>query len=316
MALVATALVFFSACDGRGISLAESADETHGASTGLPDFGESGDGLDTDGTDDGEVPMPPDRNCEDGERECPDGTCVPGGAFIPNPDACCDYGEICEGFVCDPGKQNCPEDEKCTAYVTTPGYCCVDSNKCVPVIGDKQLGEGCTRSEDNDDCTEGLFCMGQTSGDTGPGTCMAFCDINGDTPCQNEWADLPQSDCIPFNDGVMPLCETPCHPLLQDCPNSQACYPAVDTFVCAYPDFEAMPEGRPCWNDYSCMPGLACVDGEFLSDCDSERCCTRYCDCQSGDDECEDPGEGCTCYYDEGQAPEGYDDLGVCIMPG
>ena len=57
----------------------------------------------------------------------------------------------CQGFLgchdfgsggCNPGLQDCPEGEKCTAYVTTPGYCCVDANKCVPIIGDGQLGVG------------------------------------------------------------------------------------------------------------------------------------------------------------------------------
>ena len=79
--------------------------------------------------------------------------------------------------TCDPAQQDCPDGEKCTGYVVEAGACCVDANKCVPVIGENQLGDPCERGADNDDCAVGLFCMTKTSGDTvaPTNTCSEIC---------------------------------------------------------------------------------------------------------------------------------------------
>ena len=62
-----------------------------------------------------------------------------GGFFPDMPD---------QGTGCLPGvADDCPDGEKCSAYVMEPGYCCVDTNACVPIIGDKQYGCGSGRAK-------------------------------------------------------------------------------------------------------------------------------------------------------------------------
>ena len=215
--------------------------------------------------------------------------------------------------TCDPGAQDCPDGEKCTAYVMTPGYCCVDANKCVPIIGDKQLGDPCTRGLDNDDCDKGLFCMTKTSGDQGEGVCLAMCDaINQD--CAED--GLPDADCIAFNDGALPLCQDSCDPVIQDCTPPLGCYGVGNQgFVCAQPGFDPGlgNDGDECYTVQSCKPGLGCTASEVLDGCGASRCCTPYCDLNEPDP-CTAP-ESCVPYYDAGTAPPGYDHVGLCAIP-
>lgn len=215
--------------------------------------------------------------------------------------------------TCDPGLQDCPEGEKCTGYVVQPGYCCVDANKCVPVTGDKQLGDPCIRTEDNDDCDAGLFCMTVTSGSTGDGVCLAFCDV-ATQDCGED--GLPDATCIAFNDGTLPLCQDSCDPITQDCAGSLGCYGVGNQgFVCSVPGFEdgAGNDGDECFTIQSCKPGLGCTNADVLSDCAAARCCSPYCDL-SDPDPCVQPEE-CVPYYEQGTAPPGYENVGICAVP-
>lgn len=244
-----------------------------------------------DGEDDGE---------DDGEASSDDGT------FVSLPDG----GAV---NTCDPAEQDCPDGEKCTGYVVEQGACCVDANKCVPVIGNQQLNDPCERSEDNDDCDVGLFCMTKTSGSTGAGVCRAFCHV-GDQDCAED--GLPDATCFSFNDGTLPLCQEACDPILQDCADNLGCY-GVGTqgFVCSVPGFDdgLGADGDMCYTIQSCQPGLGCTAGEALSDCNASRCCSPYCDLDAPDP-CAAP-EVCTPYYEEGAAPPNYAHVGVCAIP-
>ena len=215
--------------------------------------------------------------------------------------------------TCDPAAQDCPEGEKCTGYVAAAGACCVDANKCVPVIGNGQLGDPCLRTSDNDDCAEGLFCMTKSSGSTGEGICLAFCDAT----TQDCGADgLPDAQCIAFNDGTLPLCQDDCDPVAQDCAPNLGCYGVgAQGFVCAIPGFEDGQgnDGDTCYTVQSCKPGLGCTAAEVLDGCNAARCCTPYCDL-SEPDPCTAP-EQCTAYYDAGTAPPGYENVGLCAIP-
>jgi hypothetical protein len=236
---------------------------------------------------------------------------------------------VCEDLpppACDPGLQDCPEGQKCTAYLMTPGYCCVDANKCVPIIGDKQHDEQCTRGEDNDDCAEGLFCYpGTTSGDTGPGVCMSFCDIHDASSCDgiNEWCG-ETSDCIAYNDGIMPLCnERVCDPEAQDCTTPLVCmYDSNDPlyFKCRLPPQPGTltKEGEDCAYVGHCEPGLTCAGATVLEGCDAEACCTSFCDLDEGganNPKCTATGEECVAYFQQGQVPACYEQLGICALP-
>lgn len=215
--------------------------------------------------------------------------------------------------TCDPGLQDCPEGEKCTGYVVEPGYCCVDANKCVDVIGNQQLGDPCVRGEDNDDCDTGLFCMTVTSGSQGDGVCLAFCDVVTQD-CSED--GLPDATCIAFNDGTLPLCQDSCDPITQDCDGELGCYGVgAQGFVCSVPGFEEGQgnDGDECFTIQSCKPGLGCTASEVLSDCSGSRCCSPYCDL-SEPDPCTQP-EACTPYYEEGTAPPGSENVGICAVP-
>ena len=217
---------------------------------------------------------------------------------------------------CDPGVQDCPEGEKCTAYVMTPGYCCVDANKCVPVIGDKQLGEVCERGVDNDDCAKGLFCMAKTSGDTGEGVCIAFCDINNPSSCAE--AGLPNAKCIVYSDAVLPHCQDDCDPLAQDCTPPMGCYAVGNQgFVCTLPghDEDKGNDNDQCYTIQSCKPGLICANGDGQQSCNSDACCTPYCDASGDGSECIEELEECVPYYEEGMAPPGFENVGLCYIP-
>jgi hypothetical protein len=228
-----------------------------------------------------------------------------------------DDGDGCGNFICveagtpscDPGVQDCPEGEKCSSYVMTPGYCCVDANKCVPVIGDRQLGDYCERGVENDDCAVGLFCMTKTSGDTGAGVCQAFCDINDPASCANK--GFNGSHCIAFGDGVLPLCQDDCDPLAQDCYEG-VCYMLGEyTFGCLPPPQQPALTGEACDGALDCQPGLHCLSAESLAVCPGDYCCTPFCDCQDPDETaCESPMESCTCleYWQN-------ENVGICALP-
>jgi hypothetical protein len=217
---------------------------------------------------------------------------------------------------CVPGKaDDCPDMEKCSAYVMEPGACCVDTNICVPIIGDKQFGDDCTRTEMNDDCDNTLFCMSwPSSGSTGDGTCLQFCEVADPAYCAN--AGLPSAQCISFNDGVLPLCEDTCDPLLQDCDGSWGCYAVGGQgFTCTLPGHAAGEggDGSDCYTVQSCMPGLLCADGTIQSGCQSDACCTNFC--EVGVDNCSDPMEECVAYFEPGMELPGYETVGLCAIP-
>jgi len=227
-----------------------------------------------------------------------------GGAFIEEPDSS-------PNGHCEPTLQDCPNpDEKCTSYVTETGYCCVDANKCVPIIGDVGFGEPCTRGPDNDDCQKGLFCMTETSGSTGPGTCLAYCRYEGgDFTCEYG------GECWVTGEGTFTICSQQCDPLAQDCNPGDGCYfvPVWEIPICArtdHPPGEGT-DGDPCAAIQACEPGLLCLDGSLQSWCAADRCCTPACEV-GNDATCTDPMESCVRVYPEGGEPPWVENLGYC----
>jgi len=311
---VAVAIAALASCTDRAISTDDAGADTSDGAPNVPDGGgPDGGGSPDDGGDpnDGSTSTegPGDGGAtgtDDGWTTDDDWPTGDGGAFI--------YGEPDGGVVgqCDPGLQDCPNpDEKCTAYVSEPGYCCVDANKCVPIIGNKTFGEICERTEENDDCDKGFFCMAKTSGSTGQGVCLEFCVPNAPDQCQFGGA------CMPFNDGVLPICETECDPLLQDCPEEWGCYAAFDIFVCATPGHEDGEgfDGDECYAIQSCVPGFECVVGDATAGCTGEACCTPFCDVNGDASQCPEPTEECVPWFEPGQEPPGLDNVGTCQIP-
>ena len=210
---------------------------------------------------------------------------------------------------CDPKVQDCPEGQKCTAWANDGGTFW-NANRCVAITGEGVAGDPCLVEGSGvsgvDDCGLGHICM--YTNEENMGTCIAFCEG------MNEDCD-PGNVCAIYNDGVLPICLVSCDPLLQNCPEMQACIDTPNgTFIC-FTDAsgETGLAGDPCPAEHgenSCDPGMWC--GAGASGCDSVNCCTPYCDLT--DPVCTSPNE-CIGFFGDGNAPPGYEDVGVCIVP-
>ncbi len=227
--------------------------------------------------------------------------------FIVTPDG---GGAVSE---CDPKQQDCKAGEKCTAVSPKEG----DPwgvNKCVPTMGDSQVGDPCDIVDGKytglDNCDVGLICL-LTDDEGKGGACVEFCDTNDQCPKTG-------AQCVVYNDGALPICLVDCDPLIQDCPEGQACYnSAGDSFVCFKES--AMPgEGAPgdeCSYINQCQKGSFCANPAALSMCGAETgCCTPYCPVDGGNAPCND-GEDCVPFFVEGMAPPGFENVGVCAIP-
>ena len=305
--MAATALLFAPACGDKSDPAADTSSSSSDGTTGDTDSGTTtsatASASDTNNTSDSTSSTTgntTDTTTDSNSTTASGGTTTMG--FIDPPDG---------GVVgqCDPGLQDCMGmDEKCTGYVTMPGDCCVDANHCVPVTGNKQFGEECTRVDGDDDCAAGLFCMTKTSGSTGMGVCLEYCVVGDDSTCENG------GTCNGFNDGALPMCQEACDPLIQDCTPPQGCFAAFDGFVCANPNLdEGGGDGDPCYTIQSCQPGLVCVSADFLDGCNDTACCTPWCDLNEPDP-CTG-SESCEAWYAMGEAPPGHDDVGACTIP-
>jgi hypothetical protein len=105
------------------------------------------------------------------------------------------------------------------------------------------------------------------------------------------------------------------------CPEGQACHAINETFTCHWEDWgRPGVHGDPCSSHYDCGPGHTCIGADAHTECPGSGCCSTLCDHTdpTGDDACAavDRNQGCEPWYLEGMAPEGYEELGVCALPG
>jgi hypothetical protein len=214
---------------------------------------------------------------------------------------------------CDPFMQDCPEGEKCVPYAGWGGS--FDSSKCVPILGDQGTGEPCSYAgyqASTDDCDANNFCWDvmEIDGEL-IGFCSPFCLGSADVPeCP------PGSSCSISGNSTLSLCISQCDPLVQDCNDGYACYWANGNFSCVFTT-EDIPVGEPCGFINDCEEGFACLIAEVLPDCNGSACCSGFCNLQLGDAPCEAllPGTVCSSFFEEGMAPPGFGDVGVCILP-
>jgi hypothetical protein len=222
------------------------------------------------------------------------------------------------GCECDVFGQDCADGEKCAA-VFSQGGGSWDTTACVPVNGTGQPGDPCTSTSVTgglDDCALGSMCWGVD--DMGMGTCVAQCSGNAETPT---CAD-PKAECAIASAGALALCLLICSPLVQDCPEGDACYPVTDSFACA-PDAsgDTGVANDPCELINVCKPGLMCADAVFVgAGCPqgSTACCTPFCDL-SDPIACPNPDQSCVSFYDPMMIPAHPLDaakIGVCGVPG
>jgi len=232
-------------------------------------------------------------------------------------------GETC-GFLgchdmppvdtCDPFEQNCPDGQKCNAYI--PGS---DNDwyvyKCVEVSGNDEPGEACTAEGDPsgvDSCIKGATCWGADM--MSPGTCLAQCAGTSRSPIC-----APMSLCSISGDGGLSLCFPTCDPLAQDCDSGDACYPFHNGFTCI-PEMGADggEANDPCEYINGCKQGLMCADPPYVGKGCSEAptgCCTPFCKFPGG--ACPNPDQQCVQFFDPMQLPPGDPKLaiGFCGIP-
>jgi hypothetical protein len=213
---------------------------------------------------------------------------------------------------CDSFEQDCIEGEKCVPYASTGTYW--DGNMCVPVMGEQPAGEPCIYSgkvESTDDCDATSFCwdVQDVEGEL-VGTCRPICTGTEDSP------ECPEgSQCLLASDGVIFLCISTCDPILQDCEEGFACYWGNTAFNCLL-STQGIPTGEPCGFIDDCAGGNNCTSGELLPSCLGSACCSPFCPLGVGDQACEVlPGTTCAPFFEEGAAPPGYEDVGVCLVP-
>ena len=238
-----------------------------------------------------------------------DGTGDDFPGFLPAPDV--------PPEDCDIWGQNCPEGEKCTAWADDGGSAW-NANRCVPVA-DNPVGPGDTCTVEGigtsgiDNCDATSMCMPDIGANTG--TCIAFCTGSPDDPMCGG-AEI----CVISNWDALVLCYESCDPVAQDCRREGwACYPVDDGAVCAPEGENPGAHGTKCEMLATCNPGLVCVQAGAVAGCPDDPCCAAYCDTEEvgADEGCPgyDDGERCLPFYPEGEAPDGLEHVGICIIP-
>ncbi|MCR9163921.1 MAG: ribulose phosphate epimerase [Nannocystaceae bacterium] len=215
---------------------------------------------------------------------------------------------------CSVWLEDCPPGEKCMPYANDGGSAW-NATRCMPIAPDPAApGEPCTVEGSGvsgiDTCELHSMCWA-VDGRTLEGTCVGMC-IGG-------WqaATCPGVDqsCRISADGTLALCLPICDPLAQNCEPGEGCYPSDSDFVCA-PDSseEGGSEFEPCEFTNDCEPGLVCANADLSPTCPpgSAACCTPYC--SVSDPDCPSKTQ-CLPWFEEGEGPIGFQDVGICGVP-
>ena len=255
-----------------------------------------------------ETPPPVDPDDDGLETDGGSGGPAAPPGFIMNPDG----GGV--SHQCSLWDQDCPPGQKCNVWANDGGGAW-NATKCVPIVDDPgEPGDPCTVEGSAvsgiDTCEEGAMCWDVVV-ETNEGTCVSYCMGSENNPV------CADPDQICSGGREFALCLPLCCPLEQDCPREQdACIPVNDGFLCTYDasgDLGAFAD--PCEYVNDCDPGLACLDGERVPGCDHYGCCTSFCGVGSASCQLLDDAMDCIPWYDDGEAPHGFEDVGVCLLP-
>ncbi len=245
------------------------------------------------------------------------------GPELPPAETCGFACETC-GFACetagdfdpcDPFAQDCPDGEKCAPF-GEEWESFWHSNKCVPVTGDGQPGDACTAVGNGlsglDDCAKRAMCWDVDV--EGHGYCIELCSGTQEAAVCSD----PGTACTISAGGYINICIVSCDALLQDCPWDKLCVPSGEYFLCA-PDASG-DEGQvfdPCEFVNVCDKGLMCAPPNAASECDANAggCCLPFCALDDPGFVCPGVGQVCVALYDEGQAPEEFENIGSCTLP-
>ena len=265
----------------------------------------SGDGDgDPSGDGDGDPSGDGDGDVGDGDGDVGDGDGDGDGggfSFVPPED-------FFDADLCDPFLQDCPDGEKCVPYANGGGNW--NANKCVPILGDAEIGEPCMYDgavAGTDTCDGSSMCW--NTDDEQVGTCVAFCTGTLDNPMCD-----PGSSCTIQNNNSITLCLENCDPLVQDCGPGLGCFWGGGAFQCVFTT-QDLPTGEPCGFLNDCAPGNYCTAAETLPNCGGGSCCANYCDLDNGNGDCFTPGTECVPFYEPNEAPPGEQDIGLCLLP-
>jgi hypothetical protein len=147
--------------------------------------------------------------------------------------------------------------------------------------------------------------------DTTTGTTDDPGETTGDLPDVCEGFEC-QADEMCVAIGGAPVCLPLCQPLLEQCGADEVCAQANDLFVCASDaSGDGGAVGDDCQFANACDDGNVCLSGDVVSGCDGPSCCSTFCDL-SQPDPCGPLGMQCHAWFEQGEAPAGFEDLGVC----
>ena len=205
---------------------------------------------------------------------------------------------------CSIGEQDCPAGFKCAPwYSDTTSFWTVS---CVPLESEPgKPGEPCeewtVHEVSVDSCEASSVCHA--------GLCAQYCE-KGAGDCADGFFCKSHSQTLDTA-----LCIEKCDPLVQDCPAGQSCLPNAQAASC-FPDAsgDSGAPGDPCEYYNTCAPGLACGSQVQVEGCETEGCCTPLCD-TAAPNTCPGAMEECLPWWDEGEADEGYENVGACVIP-
>jgi len=256
-----------------------------------------------------------------GDDEAPDPTDGPSDDGATDEGGCnflCPLDGGSGVFECDMFAQDCPEGEKCMPWANDGGNAW-NATRCSPIDESPgQAGDECEVEGSGvsglDDCDIATMCW-DVDPETNMGTCAAMC--SGDE--SNPLCEDPDTACINVNDGAIVLCLPLCDPLLQDCPDGQACYGIDESFTCV-PDAsgEMGVYGDPCEFINACDPGLFCANADGVPGCaGTQGCCSEFCDLDdpTGDAQCSGSAGGQSCVTWSETPQPGLESVGACVIP-
>lgn len=217
-------------------------------------------------------------------------------------------------LACNPWEQDCPECQKCLPAINDGGEQ-FDTTKCVPLAANPaHVGEACLASgavgKGTDNCAIGSMCWYVDGG--GVGVCVSLCGGDPNSPKCNEG-----TLCVVGGEFIN-LCIEECNPLVYTCSQAGSLCVSyyLSGFIC-FPDSWPVPKPKysPCEEDEQCDFGNGCFNVLTSPQCDqgASGCCMPFCDMDQPGNLCSvEDGEKCAPYFEEGVAPEGYENLGVC----
>lgn len=233
---------------------------------------------------------------DDGADPDPNGF-IPGSTDVGVDPMACDFlpGDCEAGFKC-----NLVRDEQDNDWV----------GRCVEIAEQTVArGERCEPGElqGTDNCEAGTVCWDIMNGE---GTCLSFCDLDGD-PVEECGGD--DYTCNWGKSFAIGVCTPTCTPLNEDeCPETCGCYWEGNAFLCL-PRTSNIALGEPCGFVNDCAPGLLCAAADVLPVCEGSSCCAAFCNLEQGSS-CSE-GTACTAFFEEGTSPPGYENVGLCVDP-